>query len=250
MWNVAHGVGDRDRSAARRASARGRRSGTARAGSGRRCGGTRRTASAAASPRASRRRRRAPCACAAGRAARRARARTTAAASRGETSSPHANARPRHAALVERVVEPLCVAARVERENARVDAALAQRGQQREEVLLGAADALHLDQVQDLHRAGSLRRARSMSSTMRAIENRSRIRSRAGSPSAARSAGSSAQLARARAASAVDVADRRERARLAVVDDACASRRRRSRRPARRRRAPRSRRPARPRSPT
>ena len=52
------------------------------------------------------------------------------------------DAPPRNAAVVERAVEALGVAARVERENAGVDAALAQRGQERQQVLLGAADAL------------------------------------------------------------------------------------------------------------
>ena len=64
---------------------------------------------------------------------------------------------PRDLALVERAMEPRRVLARVEREEARIDTTFAQRGQQLEQVLLGAADPLHLRQVEDSHRVSSSR---------------------------------------------------------------------------------------------
>jgi hypothetical protein len=62
-----------------------------------------------------------------------------------------AHALPRDVARLERVVEAARVLACIEREELRVDPALSQRGQQGEQVLLRAADPLHLDHVQDLH---------------------------------------------------------------------------------------------------
>ena len=50
-------------------------------------------------------------------------------------------------------MEAIGIAARVEGDEARVDAALAQRGQQLQQVLLGATDPLHFRRVNDLHRA-------------------------------------------------------------------------------------------------
>ena len=100
--------------------------------------------------------------------------------------------------LVERVVESLGVAAGIERENAGVDAAAAQLRQQRQEVLFGAADPFDLDDVQDLHRERTPAYTRSTSSTMRDVENLSRIRSAPGAAQLSASRTVVLQLAQAR----------------------------------------------------
>ena len=104
-------------------------------------------------------------------------ARTTAAASRGETSRPQRRA-ARDAAVVEGAVEALGVAARVEREEACVDASRSRSaGSSASRCCSAPPIALHLDQRGGPSpRPGSARRARSTSSTMRSTENRSRIR--------------------------------------------------------------------------
>ena len=67
-------------------------------------------------------------------------------------AAPHGTVRDTEP--VERLVEARRVGAgHVEAEEARVDAALTQRRQQREQVPLRAADARQLVQVEDLHRS-------------------------------------------------------------------------------------------------
>ena len=68
-------------------------------------------------------------------------------------SRPRRDAPPWDAAVVERPVEALGVGACVEGEHPRIDAAVAECRQQREQMLLGAADALHLDQMENPHRS-------------------------------------------------------------------------------------------------
>ena len=76
----------------------------------------------------------------------------TSRAIRGLTSEPQRTERCGTPSRVERLVEARRVGAgHVEAEEAGVDAALAQRRQQREQVALRAADAGQLVQVEDLH---------------------------------------------------------------------------------------------------
>ena len=81
-------------------------------------------------------------------------ARWTSRAIRGLTSRPQRTEPVRDAQPVELLIEaPEVGSGNVEPEEAGVDAALAQRGQQREQVALGAADPGELVQVEDLHRS-------------------------------------------------------------------------------------------------
>ena len=203
MWNVAHGVGDRDDSphavheravdVAERSeeiavvvvTRRDERNAEQRA------------------QRATRRRRRGPCACAARSGRSRRTARATSRASRGDASSPHGTRGQRDAALVEGAVEPVCIVARVEREEARVDAPLAQRaGGAR----AGAAPRRRCRAPSSdgglSPRRGSSRYRRSTSSTMRSVENRSRIRCGARLPESRAAARRRRAAARAASASA------------------------------------------------
>ena len=103
-----------------------------------------------------------------------------------------ADVRRGHAELVEPRVELRRRPGHVEAEEARVDARRPQRGQQREEVVLGAADAAELVDVKNPQRARRERYRASTSSAMRSVAKRTRTSSPPWRPSIARSSGSRA----------------------------------------------------------
>ena len=136
------------------------------------------------------------------------------------------NASPGHRALVERPVKPLGVAAGVEREEARIDTALAQGRKQREQMLLGAADPLHLRRVQHLHASRILRYRRSTSSTIRCGREPIAHPACAFGAQPRAQSGIGAQSLEVRGERR-NVADRRQEPRLAVVDHRAGAARRR-----------------------
>ena len=131
-----------------------------------------------------------------------------------------ADAPVRDAQLVEALVEARCVAAGdVEPEEARVDAALAQGGQQREQVALRAADARQLVDVEDLHARAAAGRAPRSRPPSGSTANRARTSAAPCRAERARAARGRARARRAGRPARVDVADRLEEAALAVRDD-------------------------------
>src|SRR5206468_4278873 len=111
------------------------------------------------------------------------------------------DALPGNPPLVECAMESLGVTARIERKETGVDAALAQCREECEQMLLATADSAHLRHVNDSHRSRALWYTASVSSTIRPVEKRSRIRAEPASPSRRRNSGSSRSSRKRRASS-------------------------------------------------
>ena len=130
------------------------------------------------------------------------------------------DALPRDPALVERIVEA-CLRRRPRRArgSARRPLAPAARAEARAGAARRRRSPCTLVRCRTFTGRGSARRARSTSSTIRSVENRSRIRSAPSCAETLRDRSRSSRSSRQAAGEALDVADRREEARLAVVDD-------------------------------